>query len=124
MCVFLILNVHKGEPSCQKTIALEKASILFNIAALYTQIGAKTDRTKVEELNNAVDCFLKASGIFQHIIGDETQAFFLFLPLSNITEVFGLNFFMHLKMTFCGYKNAYLLCHLSQTAEFLKKISV
>lgn len=61
--------LYLGEPSCQKTIALEKASILFNIAALYTQIGAKTDRTKVEELNNAVDCFLKASGIFQHIIG-------------------------------------------------------
>ncbi|CAG9799344.1 unnamed protein product [Chironomus riparius] len=63
-----------GEPSCQKTIALEKASILFNIAALYTQIGAKTDRTKVDELNYAVDCFLKASGIFQHIIETFTNA--------------------------------------------------
>lgn len=59
-----------GEPSCQKTIALEKASILFNIAALYTQIGARKDRTKVDELNSGIDCFLKAAGIFQHIIGE------------------------------------------------------
>lgn len=64
--VFTLLT---GEPSCQKTIALEKASILFNIAALYTQIGAKKDRTQLNELNDAVDCFLKAAGIFQHIIG-------------------------------------------------------
>jgi hypothetical protein len=43
---------------------------LYNIAALYTQIGAKKDRSKVDELNSAVDCFLKAAGIFQHIIGN------------------------------------------------------
>jgi hypothetical protein len=58
-----------GEPTCQKTITLEKASTLFNIAALYTQIGAKKDRTQLNELDGAVDCFLKAAGIFQHIIG-------------------------------------------------------
>lgn len=58
-----------GEPTCQKTIFLEKASTLFNIAALYTQIGAKKDRTQLHELDDAIDCFLKASGIFQHIIG-------------------------------------------------------
>ncbi|KAG5679298.1 hypothetical protein PVAND_008876 [Polypedilum vanderplanki] len=63
-----------GEPSCQKTIALEKASILFNIAALHTQIGARKDRTKVDELNKAVDCFLKAAGIFQHITETFTNA--------------------------------------------------
>jgi BRO1-like domain len=73
-CFFFYFHVkyhakNLGEPSCQKTIALEKASILFNIAALYTQIGAKKDRTKSDELDNAVDCFLKAAGIFQHITG-------------------------------------------------------
>lgn len=59
-----------GEPTCQKTITLEKASTLFNIAALYTQIGAKKDRTHLRELDASVDCFLKAAGIFQHIIGE------------------------------------------------------
>jgi hypothetical protein len=26
-------------PSCQRTVAFEKASVLFNIGGLYTQIG-------------------------------------------------------------------------------------
>lgn len=65
----LIFLCSIGEPTCQKTITLEKASTLFNIAALYTQIGAKKDRTQLNELDEAVDCFLKAAGIFQHIIG-------------------------------------------------------
>jgi len=33
-----------GVPSCQRTVAFEKASVLFNISALYTQIGARQDR--------------------------------------------------------------------------------
>lgn len=33
-----------GVPSTQKTIAFEKASVLFNIAALYTQIAARQVR--------------------------------------------------------------------------------
>jgi hypothetical protein len=28
-----------GVPSCQRTVAFEKASVLFNIGGLYTQIG-------------------------------------------------------------------------------------
>jgi BRO1-like domain len=63
------LQTFSGEPTCQKTITLEKASTLFNIAALYTQIGAKKDRTQLHELDAAAECFLKAAGIFQHIIG-------------------------------------------------------
>jgi hypothetical protein len=66
----LYMNFLTGEPTCQKTITLEKASILFNIAALYTQIGSKKDRTQFNELDAAVECFLKAAGIFQHIIGE------------------------------------------------------
>jgi BRO1-like domain len=81
-----------GEPTCQKTITLEKASTLFNIAALHTQIGAKKDRTQLFELDGAVECFLKAAGIFQHIIGEcanaldarpeecETEQSFHYLP--------------------------------------------
>lgn len=68
-CNVLIFLTSQGEPTCQKTITLEKASTLFNIAALYTQIGAKKDRTQLSELDGAVDCFLKAAGIIQHIIG-------------------------------------------------------
>ncbi|XP_042897215.1 rhophilin-2 isoform X2 [Parasteatoda tepidariorum] len=56
-----------GLPSMQKSIAFEKASILFNIAALYTQIGAKQDRTKNEGMDAAVDSFLRGAGIFHFL---------------------------------------------------------
>lgn len=93
--IFLLFS---GEPTCQKTITLEKASILFNIAALYTQIGSKKDRTQLNELDAglflfkiinrkssfhaaflplAAECFLQAAGIFQHIIGEMYTILFL-----------------------------------------------
>ncbi|XP_013774990.1 rhophilin-2-B-like isoform X1 [Limulus polyphemus] len=56
-----------GVPSTQKTVAFEKASILFNIAAVYTQIGAKQDRTKSSAVDDAVDNFLRAAGMFHYI---------------------------------------------------------
>ncbi|GBM81315.1 Rhophilin-2 [Araneus ventricosus] len=56
-----------GLPSMQKSIAFEKASVLFNIAALYTQIGAKQDRTKSEGMDAAVDNFLRGAGVFHFL---------------------------------------------------------
>ncbi|XP_064467196.1 rhophilin-2-like isoform X2 [Ornithodoros turicata] len=56
-----------GVPSTQKTAAFEKASVLFNIAALYTQIGAKQDRSKSSGIDSAVDSFLRAAGMFCYI---------------------------------------------------------
>ena len=51
----------------QKTVAFEKASVLFNIGGLYTQIGTRQDRTTEEGLDCAVDNFLRAAGTFQFI---------------------------------------------------------
>ncbi|KAG8195571.1 hypothetical protein JTE90_002194 [Oedothorax gibbosus] len=56
-----------GVPSTQKTIAFEKASVLFNIAALYTQIAAKQDRATSSGVDSAVDNFLRAAGMFRYI---------------------------------------------------------
>ncbi|XP_035229149.1 rhophilin-2-like isoform X2 [Stegodyphus dumicola] len=56
-----------GLPSMQKSVAFEKACILFNIAALYTQIGAKQDRTNSEGMDAAVDSFLRGAGIFHYL---------------------------------------------------------
>jgi len=56
-----------GVPCSQKTIAFEKASVLFNIGALYTQIGARQDRGSEEGLDEAVDKFMRAAGIFEFI---------------------------------------------------------
>ena len=41
--------------------------MLFNIGALYTQIGARQDRATEEGLDEAVDKFLRAAGTFEFI---------------------------------------------------------
>nr|XP_033799285.1 rhophilin-2 isoform X2 [Geotrypetes seraphini] len=56
-----------GVPVCQQNIALEKASILFNIGALYTQIGTRCDRQTSTGLEDAVDSFQKAAGVLNYL---------------------------------------------------------
>ena len=56
-----------GVPSSQRTVAFEKASVLFNIGGLYTQLGTRQDRSTQEGLEAAVDNFLRAAGTFQYI---------------------------------------------------------
>lgn len=55
-------------------MAFEKACTLFNLGAIYTQIGAKQDRTSEKELDHAVDNFLRAAGVFRHIYDTFTNA--------------------------------------------------
>ena len=63
-----------GVPSSQRTVAFEKASVLFNIGGLFTQIGTKQDRTNQDGLDAAVDNFLRAAGTFQYIHENFTNA--------------------------------------------------
>ncbi|XP_023289396.1 rhophilin-2 [Orussus abietinus] len=63
-----------GVPSCQRTVAFEKASILFNAGALYTQLGARQDRRNARGLDQAVDAFLRAAGTFRYIHENFTNA--------------------------------------------------
>ena len=63
-----------GVPSSQRTVAFEKASVLFNIGALYTQIGTRQDRGTSRGLDSAVDNFLRAAGTFQYIHENFTNA--------------------------------------------------
>lgn len=51
-----------GVPSSQRTLAFEKGSVLFNVGALYTQIGARQDRSAVAGIDKAVDAFQRAAG--------------------------------------------------------------
>jgi len=55
-----------GVPSIQRTVAFEKASVLFNLAALYSQIGSRQDRGEAES-DGAVDNFLRAAGTLRYI---------------------------------------------------------
>ncbi|XP_014206839.1 rhophilin-2 isoform X2 [Copidosoma floridanum] len=63
-----------GVPSCQRTVAFEKASILFNAGALYTQVAAKQDRRTERGLDQAVDAFLRSAGTFRYIHENFTNA--------------------------------------------------
>ncbi|XP_073536175.1 rhophilin-1 [Phyllobates terribilis] len=56
-----------GVPSCQRALAFEKGSVLFNMGALYTQIGARQDRHSLQGVNTAVDAFQKAAGCFNFL---------------------------------------------------------
>ncbi|XP_053720952.1 rhophilin-2 isoform X2 [Synchiropus splendidus] len=52
-----------GVPLCQQNLSLEKASILFNIAALFSQIGTRADRQTTVGLDEAISSFQKAAGV-------------------------------------------------------------
>ncbi|XP_042823998.1 rhophilin-2 [Panthera tigris] len=56
-----------GVPVSQQNLLLEKASILFNIGALYTQIGTRCDRQTQAGLESAVDAFQRAAGVLNHL---------------------------------------------------------
>ncbi|KAL0598510.1 Rhophilin-1 [Plecturocebus cupreus] len=53
-----------GVPAQQRALAFEKGSVLFNIGALHTQIGARQDRACVEGAHCAVEAFQRAAGAF------------------------------------------------------------
>ena len=54
-----------GLPSCQRTMAFEKASVLFNTAALHSQLGAREDRTSQSGLDATIGHYLRAAGIYR-----------------------------------------------------------
>ncbi|XP_048224727.1 rhophilin-2 isoform X2 [Perognathus longimembris pacificus] len=56
-----------GVPVSQQNLLLEKASILFNIGALYTQIGTRCNRQTQAGLESAVDAFQKAAGVLNYL---------------------------------------------------------
>ncbi|XP_068587316.1 rhophilin-2 isoform X1 [Cebidichthys violaceus] len=56
-----------GVPVCQQNMSLEKASILFNMAALYSQIGTRSNRQTNAGLEEAISSFQKSAGILNHL---------------------------------------------------------
>ncbi|XP_011492354.1 rhophilin-2 isoform X1 [Oryzias latipes] len=56
-----------GVPVCQQNLSLEKASILFNMAALFSQIGTRSNRQTTAGLEEAISSFQKASGILNYL---------------------------------------------------------
>ena len=55
-------------------MAFEKACVLFNVGALHTQLGSRHDRSSAAGLDAAVNCFLRAAGIFRFLHETFTNA--------------------------------------------------
>ncbi|KAK9750380.1 hypothetical protein RND81_02G192200 [Saponaria officinalis] len=53
--------------SAQVNIHLEKAAVLFNLGAVYSQLGLGFDRTTVEGRKSAVHNFAMAAGVFAYL---------------------------------------------------------
>ncbi|XP_032549186.1 rhophilin-1-like isoform X2 [Chiroxiphia lanceolata] len=56
-----------GVPSHQRALAFEKGSVLFNLGALHTQLGARQDRATLPGLAQAIDAFQRAAGAFNYL---------------------------------------------------------
>ncbi|XP_055482400.1 rhophilin-1 isoform X1 [Psammomys obesus] len=54
-----------GVPAQQRALAFEKGSVLFNIGALHTQIGARQDCACAEGATHATEAFQRAAGAFR-----------------------------------------------------------
>lgn len=63
-----------GVPSAQRTVAFEKACVLFNLGALHTQIGTRQERGTGDGLDGSVDNFLRAAAVFRFIVDNFTNA--------------------------------------------------
>ncbi|XP_014839221.1 PREDICTED: rhophilin-2 isoform X2 [Poecilia mexicana] len=56
-----------GVPVCQQNLSLEKASMVFNMAALYSQIGTRSDRQTIVGLQEAISSFQRAAGMLSNL---------------------------------------------------------
>ncbi|XP_054446532.1 rhophilin-1 [Pteronotus mesoamericanus] len=63
-----------GVPAQQRALAFEKGSVLFNIGALHTQIGARQDRARPEGASRAAEAFQRAAGAFRLLRGKFSHA--------------------------------------------------
>lgn len=55
------------QKASQQNIHLEKAAVLFNLGAVYSQIGLSCDRTTVEGRRLASHSFIAAAGAFAYL---------------------------------------------------------
>jgi len=100
--VFFRFDSLTGVPSCQRTVAFEKACVLFNMGAVYTQIGVKQDRMTRQGLDNAIDNFLRAAGVFKYICDNFTNAPSVDLNAETL-EVLGKLMMVNGSSYFLGY---------------------
>ncbi|XP_010151052.1 PREDICTED: rhophilin-1, partial [Eurypyga helias] len=96
-----------GVPSHQRALAFEKGSVLFNIGALHTQIGARQDRASLPGLNQAIDAFQKAAGAFNYLKENFSNAPSLDMSAASLNMLVRL---MVAQVQECVFEKMTLLC--------------
>ncbi|XP_031443371.1 rhophilin-2 isoform X2 [Clupea harengus] len=64
---FTWYDTFTGVPVCQQNISLERASVLFNMGALYTQIATRCHRQSSSGLQEAISALQRAAGVLHHL---------------------------------------------------------
>ncbi|XP_063046420.1 rhophilin-2 isoform X2 [Engraulis encrasicolus] len=64
---FTWYDTFTGVPVCQQNISLERASVLFNMAALYSQIATRSQRHTAHGLQEAINTLQSAAGVLHHL---------------------------------------------------------
>lgn len=77
-----------GVPSSQRTLAFEKGSVLFNVGALYTQMGARQDRSGVQGIDKAVDAFQRAAGVDTSTVHEGQRSHSFTTEKLHVSETF------------------------------------
>ena len=66
-------------------LLFERLSVLYNIAAMYSQLAAAQSRTTADSLKKACQCFQQAAGVFELL---SHQAVDLRLPPGTVVDDF------------------------------------
>jgi programmed cell death 6-interacting protein len=61
---------HKERPESQNNLKFELANVLYNLAALYSQLALATNRSHTEGLRTASNYFCAGAGVLQHLNDD------------------------------------------------------
>ncbi|KAL2076833.1 hypothetical protein ACEWY4_027562 [Coilia grayii] len=64
---FTWYDTFTGVPVCQQNISLERASVLFNMAALYSQIATRCQRHTATGLQDAINALQASAGVLHHL---------------------------------------------------------
>jgi programmed cell death 6-interacting protein len=61
------LGYNIERPQVENNLRFEQMSVLFNLAALYSQLGVNANRSTTEGLKTAASWFAQAAGVLQHM---------------------------------------------------------
>ncbi|XP_069758062.1 rhophilin-2 isoform X2 [Narcine bancroftii] len=106
-----------GLPACQQHLSMEKASVLFNMAALLTQIAARADRCSPAGLHCSMTALQRAAGVLTQLRETYTHTPSFDLSPAMQTMLVGL---MLAQARECFFEKAVLAGTINQFCSLLR----